>query len=899
MKVSFQKVICDLTRERKAWAHLHEDDSVHVSDHKRYRIGRYETYGERLKLKLVPNTEDTANVRMMKYKDSKHDAVGKRHSVVQTGIDTIGGLNHGGAPILSSECEAASENGSLYVCSCDLISPEKTQKGLFRISKRFVYFETLSREHSIGRMKTSESEAKKDMNFEVYLRFPVADIWRACFRRHRLAWCALELFIGKTNRTTYFFTFPGHTECKKALVHIGRLIGRSDTIFLPKGHDLFRRLNQLSELWAERKISNLRYLMILNTLAGRTYNDLAQYPIMPWVVADYQSERLDLSNPKSFRDFEYPVAAQTEQAREYLKARYQETGARPEGDGGISEADDAYILQGPPWHYGTHYLSRGTVLWYLVRLEPFTSLHVSLQDGRFDHADRQFSSLADAWTKIAKQNGMELIPEFFGSGEFLRVDHGVDLGYRQDGRIVGDVDLPPWASGSPETFIHLNRAALESEYTSANLHKWIDLIFGFKQRGKHAVKAFNVYFHLMYDDAVDLGNLQRNRSDLYRTVMKMCQEYGQIPPQLFQSPHKTRKPRIPYGMIPKVPTRFTGVKKLDLGTRNTPALVYSVNHEQGFALIDSHDIMTIYDLEAPSLNSIMSDSHDPDWGSSNSTSIVNKTLVAHLGGVRHQEVSKRHKKHFALWKKTVFSCGYWDNSIRSKQMLDESPKVRHHGHDAFVTCIALDERGFFLASGSMDGTIIVWELEHISSSSRVSITAKHHLSSHDAGIACLAACSELDLIVSGSFDGSCNLYNMQEGDLLRTIRKSNRKLDVRSWPTWIGVSYRTGFVVAFYPHENLLISCTVNGEMVSRTYETKFCYPGIFSFCHNGRYILGVHSNGQVKGYDVNTLLSCEFLITSLPKREKIIDVEALEGQLLISTASGNVFHAMINSNIL
>lgn len=30
--------------------------------------------------------------------------------------------------------------------------------------------------------------------------------------------------------------------------------------------------------------------MHLNTLAGRTYNDLMQYPIFPWVIADYQSE---------------------------------------------------------------------------------------------------------------------------------------------------------------------------------------------------------------------------------------------------------------------------------------------------------------------------------------------------------------------------------------------------------------------------------------------------------------------------------------------------------------------------------------------------------------------------------------------------------------------------------
>ena len=38
------------------------------------------------------------------------------------------------------------------------------------------------------------------------------------------------------------------------------------------------------------EMSNFQYLMQLNTLAGRSYNDLMQYPIFPWVLADYESD---------------------------------------------------------------------------------------------------------------------------------------------------------------------------------------------------------------------------------------------------------------------------------------------------------------------------------------------------------------------------------------------------------------------------------------------------------------------------------------------------------------------------------------------------------------------------------------------------------------------------------
>lgn len=60
----------------------------------------------------------------------------------------------------------------------------------------------------------------------------------------------------------------------------------------------------------------------------------------------------------------------------------------------------------------------------------------------------------------------------------VNADH-LALGTRQNGRAVDDVELPPWAKGSPQRFLALHRAALESPFVSANLHHWIDLIFGY------------------------------------------------------------------------------------------------------------------------------------------------------------------------------------------------------------------------------------------------------------------------------------------------------------------------------------------------------------------------------------------------------------------------------------
>ncbi|KAG8495142.1 hypothetical protein CXB51_013211 [Gossypium anomalum] len=246
-----------------------------------------------------------------------------------------------------------------------------------------------------------------------------------------------------------------------------------------EGGRLFKiTAKSFSKRWQSGEISNFQYLLHLNTLAGREYSDLTQYPVFPWVLANYESENLDLSDPKTFRKLEKPMGCQTPEGEEEFKTRYESW-------------DD---LEVPKFHHGSHYSSAGIVLFYL-RLPPFSAENQKLQGGQFDHADRLFSSIRDTWLSAAGKDVKELIPEFFYMPEFLENRISLDLGEKQSGEKVGDVQLPPWAKGSAREFIRMHREALESDFVSENLHHWIDLIFGYKQRGKAAEKAANVFYH--------------------------------------------------------------------------------------------------------------------------------------------------------------------------------------------------------------------------------------------------------------------------------------------------------------------------------------------------------------------------------------------------------------------
>jgi hypothetical protein len=111
--------------------------------------------------------------------------------------------------------------------------------------------------------------------------------------------------------------------------------------------------------------------MHLNTLAGRSFNDITQYPVFPWVLADYTSSFLDLENPAIFRDLSKPMGALGENRAALFRERF----AAMNYDAAHSPMDS------PAFHYGTHYSCSAYIVNFLIRMEPFSQLARELQVG--------------------------------------------------------------------------------------------------------------------------------------------------------------------------------------------------------------------------------------------------------------------------------------------------------------------------------------------------------------------------------------------------------------------------------------------------------------------------------------------------------------------------------------
>ena len=57
----------------------------------------------------------------------------------------------------------------------------------------------------------------------------------------------------------------------------------------------------MTELWKNRLMTNFDYLLNINYIAQRSLNDFTQYPVMPWLITDFGSEKVDTEDPRIYR----------------------------------------------------------------------------------------------------------------------------------------------------------------------------------------------------------------------------------------------------------------------------------------------------------------------------------------------------------------------------------------------------------------------------------------------------------------------------------------------------------------------------------------------------------------------------------------------------------------------
>jgi hypothetical protein len=420
---------------------------------------------------------------------------------------------------------------------CQLIDKFRIKKGnLYIIQDRLIFYINTFETQNYFSNKIKELRAYDKLK-KVWSLKSIKDFR---FRRLNQRKTAIELFF--QDSTSVFLNFSSAKPAHKDLEEFAKLLKailpsvnpsidtRNLHLSLLKQFDSFKPYDR----WLAGEISNFEYLMEVNFFAGRSYSELSQYPVFPWTIMINAS--LDPSLAQLFQQ-DFDQFLQKLETRDLTKP----VGAIGDKDrlkNFIKRFNSAHLFDKnvPPYYYGSHYSTPAIVIYFLIRLYPYSEGAMDFQSGVFDIADRLFHSISKCFRNTMEEMSdiRELIPEFFYLPEMYLNVNKLDLGLLHTQERVNNVDLPVWADNNPYKMVYIMRRHLESKEVSLNLPNWIDLIFGFKQQGDEAIKNYNLFYHMTYDGAIDMDTLPERDRDAIETQVL---HFGQSPTKLFTKPH--------------------------------------------------------------------------------------------------------------------------------------------------------------------------------------------------------------------------------------------------------------------------------------------------------------------------------------------------------------------------
>ncbi|KAJ8376668.1 hypothetical protein SKAU_G00072480 [Synaphobranchus kaupii] len=712
-------------------------------------------------LEISRKTEDVVQTLLQLHRASCLDKLGDQTAMIAANLQS----RLARTSFDKNSFQSVSEKPHME-CEAEMVTPLVTNPGHVCITDQNLYFQPLNGYP------------------EQVVQIMLHSVRRIYKRRHGLRPLGLEVFCTENDLCSDIYLKFYHTKDRDELYYY-------IATFL-ENHMVEHTAESYMLQWQRGHISNYQYLLHLNNLADRSCNDLSQYPVFPWVIADYTSPELDLLNPVSFRDLGKPVGALSKERLERLLARYRD-------------------MPDPKFMYGSHYSSPGYVLFYLVRVAPEYML--CLQNGRYDHADRMFNSIAETWKNCLEgaTDFKELIPEFYGNDpNFLENSLGLDLGKRQGGRMVGDVVLPPWASDTSE-FLQKSQKALESQYVSEHLHEWIDLIFGFKQRGGEAVAAHNVFHPLTYEGGIDCDSIED--PDQKIAMLTQILEFGQTPKQLFITPHPQRiTPK--FQSMSRATSQNASLSELSPVSPSEDSSFEDLTEESKklswsnmtkLKLVSSHKIhkeaitgiavtrsgssvfttsqdstLKMFSKESNTLQRSMSFSNMalssclilPEDATVVCSSWDNNVYFYSIAYGRRQDTIMGHDDAISkmCWRDNQLFTASWDSTVKvwrcvstdiSSNKRSQFELLAEFEHDAGVNTISLNQAGTLLASGSKEGTVSIWDTTNF--------VLLHQVACHLGTIHDIAFSPDSRHVLSAGKDRSLRVVDVQTGMLISTV----------------------------------------------------------------------------------------------------------------------------------
>ena len=406
-----------------------------------------------------------------------------------------------------------------------------------------------------------------------YIRIPYDSIELVLKKRYYFKMSVLEIFT--INKKSYLFKFE-ENELKTIYDNIRYYMKsniddiyvenvRNDIGFYNKKKFLHNgiqlpnkmknmNLKYLYEKWTKWEISTLKMLMIINFYANRSFNDINQYPVFPWILTYYNSDEIPTSPDNKIRPLGTPMGMLEfqDEAKE-RKESFLSTWALVENKNDDEDFD----------RYRSHYSTSLYITYYMVRVFPFSSMRIELQGKNFDDPNRLFNSLSESFycALTQKSDVRELIPEFFFFPEMFYNINKLNLGEIKNRETkteepVNDIKMPKWADYDAFIFINKHRMLLESSEVNEKINEWFNIIFGSKQKGSAAKKIGNLFIRQSYENFYETYKKKKKKDKVYYCRMV---EFGVTPHQIFK--YDTSK-RMNYNYLKSKRNTFENITEI-------------------------------------------------------------------------------------------------------------------------------------------------------------------------------------------------------------------------------------------------------------------------------------------------------------------------------------------------
>jgi Beige/BEACH domain/PH domain associated with Beige/BEACH len=182
---------------------------------------------------------------------------------------------------------------------CEILKPFYKRVGYVTLtSHEVIFFEEMY--NHVASAANNDSQSSDNIFFfkhtlptdSLYYKIlPLSDLRELQRRRWLGRKTALEVFL--MNGKALLLNFPTTEDREQFAKKVLRQ--RNSRCSNLKYYDTLdpRRIlkkRELTERWMQWKLSNFEYVTLLNQLSGRSYNDLSQYPVFPWLLSDFQTQ---------------------------------------------------------------------------------------------------------------------------------------------------------------------------------------------------------------------------------------------------------------------------------------------------------------------------------------------------------------------------------------------------------------------------------------------------------------------------------------------------------------------------------------------------------------------------------------------------------------------------------